>query len=200
MPELLASDALIERSLRALLDDVAAATPAPGGGCAAAWSCALAAALVEMTARVTLQRPDHRPRHQRMREIAGRASTLRDRATSLGERELHSYQPVLEVLALPQDDPDRAARLDGALSDATQTPFALARVGGEIAALALEAARTASPLLRGDAIAALALAEAGCQAAAQLVTINLAGRPSDHRLAEVADIADRAASIRAEAI
>jgi methenyltetrahydrofolate cyclohydrolase len=37
-------------SFAELLDRLAARTPAPGGGAAAAWACALAAGLVEMAA------------------------------------------------------------------------------------------------------------------------------------------------------
>ncbi|MBA2636837.1 MAG: cyclodeaminase/cyclohydrolase family protein, partial [Solirubrobacterales bacterium] len=38
--------ALVDRPLSELLDALAARTPAPGGGCAAAWGCAIAAGLV----------------------------------------------------------------------------------------------------------------------------------------------------------
>jgi methenyltetrahydrofolate cyclohydrolase len=176
---------------------VAAATPAPGGGCAAAWTCALAASLVQMTATFTIRRPEHHDLHQRMAEIEARAGALRGRATELGEQELHAYEPVLAALRLPQEDPRRARAIEAALSEAAETPLALTRVGTEVAALALEAVRTGTTHLRGDAIAGVLLAEGACQAAARLVALNLAGHPGDERLAELTQLTERAAAIRA---
>jgi methenyltetrahydrofolate cyclohydrolase len=188
---------LAGRSLQALLDDVAAASAAPGGGCSAAWACAMAASLVQMTAALTIRRPQHRDLDQRMAEIEARAGVLREHATELGERELHAYEPVLAALRLPEEDPDRARKIEAALSEAAETPLALTRVGTEVAAIALEAVRTGTAHLRGDAAAGVLLAEGACQAAARLVTINLAGRPGDARLAELAQLTERAAAIRA---
>jgi methenyltetrahydrofolate cyclohydrolase len=188
---------LAGRSLQTLLDELAAASPAPGGGCAAAWACALAASLVQMSATFTIRRPEHGGLRQRMAEIEARAGALRERATELGERELHAYGPVLVALRLPEEDPDRAREIEAALSEAAEAPLALTRVGAEVATLALEAAQTGTARLRGDAIAAVLLAEGACQAAARLVAINLAGRPGDDRLAELAHLTERAAAIRA---
>jgi methenyltetrahydrofolate cyclohydrolase len=191
--------ALAGRTLEQLLDDVAAATPAPGGGCVAAWTCAFAASLVEMAAAFTSGRGDLDDRHARMDEIASRARSLRAAALELGERELHSYEPVLAALQLPHEDPTRAQRLEAALSCAADAPLAIARAAAELAELALEAADSGAPHLRGDALAGALLADAACSAAAQLVTINLAGRPGDPRLATIADLTQRTEQVRAAA-
>jgi methenyltetrahydrofolate cyclohydrolase len=188
------------KTLDELLADVAAATPAPGGGTAAGWACALGAALVEMAARFALGREVLADRHQRMEQIAEQAALLRRRAGELAERELHTYEPVLEALRLPESDPERPARLDAALSEAAQTPLEIARAAGEVATLALEASREGTRHLRGDALTGLLLAEGACQAAAQLVRINLAGLPRDRRLTEVDELTRAAASKRAEAL
>ncbi len=183
-----------------LLAGVAAATPAPGGGSVAGWACALAAGLVEMTARFTLGRGDLADRHERTAKIADQAAELRRRAGELAERELHTYEPVLEALRLPATDPERPARLDAALSQAAQTPLEIARVAGEVATLALEASRDGTRHLRGDALTGVLLAESACQAAAQLVRINLARMPRDPRLVEIEELTEAAAATRAEAL
>jgi methenyltetrahydrofolate cyclohydrolase len=188
---------LADRALRSLLDDVASATPAPGGGSSAGWAGALAAALVEMAAGFAVKQPGPSEVRTSMVQIAMRARSLRERATDLAQRELHAYQPVLAALRLPRSDPEREARLDAALSEAAETPLAIARVCGEVTALALEASRAGSPHLRGDALAGLLIAEGACHAAATLVEINLAGRPHDERLAELAAVRDMAAANRA---
>jgi formiminotetrahydrofolate cyclodeaminase len=187
---------LVDRPLRSLLEDVAAATPAPGGGSSAGWACALAAGLVEMTAGFAVKRPDASDERTRMAEIAMRARSLRERAIELAQRELHAYEPVLAALRTPRTSPDRAARLNAALSEAAESPFALARVCADVTSLALEASRGGSPHLRGDALAGLPIAEGACRAAARLVEINLAGRPDDERLAELAVVTATAVANR----
>ncbi len=185
-----------DKTLDELLADVAAATPAPGGGSAAGWACAMAAGLVEMTARLAFERGEH----DRLAQIAAQAEELRTRATELAELELHAYEPVLEALRLPGSNPERPARLDAALSEAAQTPLEIARAAAEVATLALEVSRSAARDVRGDALTGLLLAEGACQAAAQLVRINLARLPRDPRLTEVDELTRAAAATRAEAL
>ena len=187
-----------ERSLRGLLDEVAAATPAPGGGSAAAWTCALAAALVQMTAAFTLARPDAADRHERMREIAAQAEAQRHSAIELAERELESFTPVLTALRLPAGE-ERSRAVDRALSAAAETPLAIARLAAGLAALALEARELATPHLRADALAGLLLAEGACQASAVLVATNLRDRPQDERLGELGELTRCAAAARGRA-
>ncbi len=154
-----------DRTLQELLDEVAARTPAPGGGSTAAWATALAAALVEMAASFS-DRPD----------TAARAGELRSTALELAEHELTAYEPVLEAMRLPRDDRTRAEQLDWALSQAADSPREIARAAGEVAELANELVRDGNRTLEGDANTAALLAEAAGKAAARLTEINLAQR------------------------
>jgi formiminotetrahydrofolate cyclodeaminase len=193
-------DTLADRSLGQLLEQVAAESPSPGGGSSCALTCALAAGLVQMAAAFTLARDEYAERHARMAQLRERAGELRARALALADEELHVYAAVLEVLRLPPDEPGRGARLDAALSDAADSPLAVARAGAEVAALAAEAAQTGNRHLRGDAVAGALLAEAACAAAARLAEINLTGRPQDPRRAEAADLPQRALTARLAAL
>src|SRR5215218_780492 len=113
----LSMQALADRPLRELLDDVAAPTPAPGGGSSAAVACALAAGLLEMAVGVTRRREGDSGETPRWAQLAERAAALRAEASALAERELTAYAPVLEALRLPAADADRAERIDAALSE-----------------------------------------------------------------------------------
>jgi formiminotetrahydrofolate cyclodeaminase len=181
-------EALADRSLGQLLDQVAAKTPAPGGGASSGIVCALAAGLVQMTAAFAMARAEG---DERPGAIHERADALRTQALALAEEDLGAYTAVLEALRLPQDAPGRAERVDAALSDATDTPLAIARAAGEVAALAAEMAHTSNVHVRGDALAAGLLADGACRAALQLVKLNLADRPDDPRLAEASKLAKR---------
>ena len=152
--------ALADRSLGQLLEQVAAESPSPGGGSSCALACALAAGLVEMAASFTLARAEYAERHERMATLRERAGELRAQALELAERELTVYGAVLDTLRLPEDAPGRAERLEAALSDAADSPLAVARAAAEVAGLAAEVARTGNRHLRGDAISGAVLAEA----------------------------------------
>jgi methenyltetrahydrofolate cyclohydrolase len=195
-------DPIAHRTLSDLLDDVAAATPAPGGGTSAAITCALAAGLLEMTAEFGARRTDaRRPNAEKaLGEIGRRAVALRAEALELAERELTSYAPVLEALRLPAVEPGRQRQLDAALSEASEAPLALALVAAELAELSLDAQRAGTGHLHGDALTCLLLAEAACQTAARLVDINLGSHPDDPRRREAKGARRRASAARAEAL
>jgi formiminotetrahydrofolate cyclodeaminase len=193
-------DALADRSLGQLLEQVAAESPSPGGGSTCALTCALAAGLVQMAAAFTLARSEYAERHERMAALRARAGELRADAVALAERELHVYGAVLDALRLPEEEAGRAERLDAALSDAADSPLAVARAAAEVAELAAETARTGNRHLRGDAVAGALLAEAACVAAARLADLNLAGRNEDPRRDEAAELPRRALDARLTAL
>jgi formiminotetrahydrofolate cyclodeaminase len=178
-----------DQPLASLLDDVARATPAPGGGSSAACAAALAAALVEMAAGIAGDR-----------EAASRSSELRGRLLELADRELSSYEPVLEARRLPRDDPARSERFEAALREASATPLGIAEAAAEVAELGVAAARASSKEVRGDALAGTLLAEAACEAAATLVEINLERAPSSPALAAAHSARARAGRARTESL
>ena len=179
---------LREQPLASFLDEVARATPAPGGGSSAAFALALGAALVEMAAALAGDT-----------EAASRAGGLRAQALDMAERELTAYGPVLEAARLPRDDPSRAVRLEEALREASRTPLAIAEGAAEAAELGAAVARGSSPSVRGDAVTGVLVAEAAAAAAATLVEINLEPHPAAAELEQARRAGERASRAREEA-
>ncbi len=128
-------------------------------------------------------------------ETARRAADLRARALELAEIDLHAYEPVLDALRLPREDPQRGERIDVARAKASESPLGIAEVGCELAQLGADLARTGNQNLAGDAIAGALLAEASAQAASRLVAINLTDGPA---VVAAADLARRARAARDE--
>jgi formiminotetrahydrofolate cyclodeaminase len=185
---------LADLPLRELLERLAAPTPAPGGGSAAAVVCGVAASLVQMAAGFGT-RPDAPLADGASLERAGaRAGELRALALELAEAEMSSYAPVLEALHRPSADPERRQRLSQALADASVTPLRIAATGAEVAGLAARTAAECRPHLTGDAITAALLAGGACSAASTLVQINLASEAGDPRLEQAATFARQAAA------
>ena len=152
-------------------------TPAPGGGTSSAVTVALAAALVEMSARIGDDSGDSS-------DSADRAAELRADALRLAEQELTSYAPVLEA----KTPADRTTALDGA----SEPPAQIAEAAADVAELGVTVAGSASPAVRGDALTGVILAEAAAAAAARLVETNITSGPVFDRAREAAERASKA--------
>ncbi|HTU95123.1 MAG TPA: cyclodeaminase/cyclohydrolase family protein [Solirubrobacteraceae bacterium] len=177
-------------TLAEVMDAVAARDPTPGAGPTLAWTCALAAALVEMVSAVTLrQEPTDPDAVQARRE---RAEVLRTEALALADRDAAAYARVLAVQRR-REEPGHPQRLRQALADAADPLVSIVQTAGEVVELAVAAVGDARGGVRGEAITALVLAEAVARGAVPLVELNLAGAPSDPRWALVSDVAGAAA-------
>jgi formiminotetrahydrofolate cyclodeaminase len=169
---------LREQSLEEFLDSVGEDTPAPGGGTSSAVTTALAAALVEMSARIGSEGTN---------DSAARAAELRGEALRLAEEELTSYAPVLEA-ATPAD---RTTALDAA----SEPPAQIAEAAAEVAELGVSVASSSSPAVRGDALTGVILAEAAATAAARLVETNITSGPVFDRARGAAERASKARAL-----
>ena len=176
---------------------MAARRPAPGGGSSAAWTCALAAALVEMGGAFAPGASESGPGDPLA--LTARARALRETALALAERELGSYAPVLEAMR-GEPGPERDERLRTALEEAAAAPLAIAGCAAELAELGLTALGNGSEHLRGDVMTGVVLAEAACASAVQLVELDLATMPDDPRLAEARRAGEVAAAARRRAL
>jgi glutamate formiminotransferase/formiminotetrahydrofolate cyclodeaminase len=79
------------------LDDLAAATPTPGGGSAAAQAGAMGAALVAMVARLTIGRKKYAGIEAQMNEILNQAERLRRELTEAVQDDCAALRAVLEA-------------------------------------------------------------------------------------------------------
>ncbi len=160
----------LDQPVRQFLDEVAARSPAPGGGGASAITAALAAGLVAMAARFSAaQLPG-------AEDLAARADRLRGRAADLVDEDARVYGAVLEAFALPRDTGtgERERRLRETLEQAAAVPGEMAEIAAQVAGMAATVAGAGNPNLRGDSISAAVLAEAAARSAAALVDINVA--------------------------
>jgi methenyltetrahydrofolate cyclohydrolase len=156
--------------VREFLDLLAARVPAPGGGAAAAVTCALAAGLAAMAARFSdAQLPG-------TADVAHQADQLRERAAGLADQDAAAYGAVLDAYRLPRDGDggERRRRIEAALRRAAEVPLEIAEIAAQVAGLAADVAARGNPNLRGDTVTAAHLAEASARSAAALVDINAA--------------------------
>ncbi len=183
-------DGFAETTLAALLERTGSSSPVPGAGPAAATTCALAAALVEMVSRVSLRKVGEGDAAVEAR--AARAAELREAALTLAERDMEAYTAVLAA-SRTRGEPGHAAELGEALSAAADPPAAILELASEVARLAAEAHLQARGAVRGEAVAAAILAEASARACVSIIVLNLGGRGDDPRLARARELAAAAA-------
>ena len=176
--------------LSQLVDALAARDPTPGAGPTLAWTCALAAALVEMVSAVMLRKePDSPEAFDARRD---RAHDLRATALKLADEDAASYAQVLAVQRR-RDEPGHPQRLRQALADAADPLVRIIETAREVSELAAGAAAEARGGVRGEAITSVVLAESVVRAGVPLVDLNLASDPQDPRRAQAREAASRAA-------
>ena len=184
----------LDEPVRGFLDQLAARTPTPGGGGAAAVTGAMAAGLVAMAARFSATRlPD-------AGELADQADELRHRLAQLAEEDARAYAAVLEALRLPREASQREVQRQEALLGAALVPLEIAGIGARVALMAVRVAEAGNPNLRGDAVTGAVLAAASARSAACLVDINVELGGLDAELSQRAARAAETAGDTAERV
>lgn len=218
-------DQVLERRLRRppagggvtvgdLLDQVADPAPTPGGGSVAAFGGALAAALVQMVAGLTIGKKKYAVAEPAMKEIRSRALDARARLLSLTRRDSEAFESVLAAGRMPKASPEaeeaRARALREASLTAARVPLETAGLACEVGELARQVAEMGNPNAVSDAGSAAWLARAAGESALLNVQINLQSlapgadrdsvaneaRAVARRLATVADAASAAVAAR----
>ena len=164
-------------TLAGLFDQVAAASPTPGGGTAAAVAGALAASLVSMVAGLTVGRKKYAAHEAAMNDALREATVLRRNLMGLARLDSEAYEAVVKARSMPQATPAEAeARekaLRGANLEASRVPLRTAEAGLRLLELATLAARVGNANAVTDAGTAGLLARAAAEGALLNVEINL---------------------------
>lgn len=169
---------ILDLTVGDLLDQLGSSAPAPGGGAAAAVAGALGAALVQMTANLTIGRPKFAAVEEQARHIADQAGALRQRLASLGDADSAAFDRVSEAYRMPRaDEAQKAARshaIQGALRVAASVPLDTARLCADVVHLAEDAVPILNGAVISDVLVGAMLAQAALESAALNVEINVA--------------------------
>ena len=187
-----------ETTLTDWLAAIAAPTPSPAGGSAAAIAGALGAALVEMVAGLTGGREKYAAAHAEAALAAERAAGLRVRLHALAARDAETFAGFTAALAMPRSTPDeQAVRLvarNAALREGAAVQLELLDGLSETAELAAAMTDRGLAGAMGDAATAALLAAAAARSAYWAVRSNLGGagdRAAAGQLARAGDLLGR---------
>jgi formiminotetrahydrofolate cyclodeaminase len=124
-------ESLSQLTLTEFSDLLASAEPVPGGGSASAVAAALAASLLAMVSRLSLDRPKYEAfaEHNRLSLEAGEAA--RRRFLALAEEDARAYSGFVAARRLPRDTEEervqREAKVRAAARQAAEVPLAMVR-------------------------------------------------------------------------
>jgi formiminotetrahydrofolate cyclodeaminase len=170
---------IADSTLREYLERLASSAPTPGGGSASAVVGGMAAALVAMIGRLTLNKKgqEYRAVADEMQEIVQKADVLRAELLALADRDSAAFDRVMAAYRLPKstdsEQKERQETLQEALRGATEAPYRIAEACETVLELAQRAAAKGVRMAVSDAGTAAALAEAGLHSALLNVDINL---------------------------
>ncbi len=161
------------------LDHLAAGTPTPGGGSAAAFAGSMAASLVSMVARLTVGKKKYADVEPRMLQIIDQAEALRLQLLKTMQQDSAAFEAWMAANKLPKDTEEqvsvRSAEVEKAVINAVEVPLNTMSQTLDAMKLAFEVAEKGNINAISDAGSAGELANAGITAAGYNVRINCPG-------------------------
>lgn len=163
-------------STAAFLDALAAGTPTPGGGGAAALMGAMGAALVSMVANLTIGKKGHEAHEAGMRALLAASENLRWRLTAMVAEDAEAFDSLMLAYKLPKASDDEKARrtaaIQAGLKAATLAPLACARAAAEGVRLAAQSVEHGNVNVISDVGVGVLASVAALRSAALNVHIN----------------------------
>ena len=186
---------LTELTVKGLLAEAAGDAPVPGGGSISALNGAIAAALAEMVANLTIGKKKYADVQDEMAEIAKSAAALQKELVLDVDRDSEAYDGVSQAFKLPKETDEEKAIRSAAIQENTK----------KAALVPMEVARRASALLptieavvaRGnqnavtDGCVAMMCARVAVVGALFNVRINLTSIKDEEFVARLREEADR---------
>ena len=170
-----------KESRSSFLDEIAAPTPTPGGGSAAAYTAAVGAGLVAMVAGLTIGKKKYADVEAEMQAIRVHAENLRKELTLAVDDDAGAFEAVMGAFRLPKEtEKEKAARIASiqrATLNAAHVPLHVAEDALKVMELALRCVESGNANAISDAASAATLAKAGLTSASFNVRINVAGLP-----------------------
>jgi formiminotetrahydrofolate cyclodeaminase len=156
---------------------LATAEPIPGGGSAAAVAASIAASLVVMVARLSLDRPKYAAFDATHQRAIQSGEAARTRFLELADADADAYATFSAALKLPRESPEeqtaRAQSIDSAAREAAQVPLEVVRQCQGLIELAESMAGRSNLNASSDLDVAALLAQAAARGAAANVLVNV---------------------------
>jgi formiminotetrahydrofolate cyclodeaminase len=162
-----------QRTVGELLDAVAARKPVPGGGAVAALTAALAAALGHMVVEYSRGKSSSAGHEAFHAEALPALVGIQAAALKLADADADAFARLSGLWKLKPDDPRRQAEWAGAVAAAIDAPRRVMERSLEALELLERLSESVGANIRSDLAISALLAQAGAEAAAWNVRVNL---------------------------
>jgi len=180
---------LVFRPTFDFIDEVSRDTPSPGGGSVAALAGALGGALTAMVANLCAGKGEFDDQYETLCSIAERGQKIKDALVRGVDDDTKAFDSVIDAMRMAKDTEEerkvRAQAMREGYKSATRVPLANVEACRDALRLSSEMAPIADPQMISDVGTAALMANAGAQAAAYNVRINLPHTKDDEFNAEM---------------
>ncbi|NDJ87453.1 MAG: glutamate formimidoyltransferase [Chloroflexi bacterium] len=188
----------------AFVEAVGAAKPTPGGGSVSAQVAALAAALAQMVAGLTIGKKRYAEVEDEMQAVQKAAEDLRNRLLDDVVKDAQAFDQLMSAFRLPKENPDRTQVILEKTLEAAIVPRDVCRQAYEALQLIEKVARAGNKNAATDAAVAAHMALASMEGAALNVRVNLLdledNEPAQQMQTEVEALLAQARSLKAQII
>ena len=168
----MADSKLMEGSCEEFASLLAAKKSVPGGGGAAAYVGALAAALCSMVGNFTTGKKRYAAYEADVQRMLLEADGVRERLIELVDEDAEAFYPLSQAYGIPKEDPKRAEVLEAATKNACKGPVEMMRQTCHAIELLEEMCEKGSRMLLSDVGCGALFARAALEAASLNVFVN----------------------------
>jgi glutamate formiminotransferase/formiminotetrahydrofolate cyclodeaminase len=183
----------IRAGVEPFIEQLAAPVAAPGGGCAAAASGAMAAGLAVMVASMSRGKKAYAQYERQLSEAILRLGKLGEELKSAIDADAEVFNSVMAAYKKAKESSDGDELIGAALKQATNVPLGVAERAREIVGIVESLRPITSPNMKSDLVTATALAKAAIEGALANVEINLESLKDSEFVATVRQRASRSA-------
>lgn len=182
-------------TLKQFLEKTANNEPVPGGGSISALHGAVAAALTEMLANITIGKKNYSAVEETMKLNATKASALRTEFLTDIDRDAEAYNLVFQAFRLPKDTDEqkvlRSEKIQEATKVAAMVPMEVAERAFELLDLISETTRKGNKNAITDGCVAMITCRTAVLGALLNVRINLASIKDERFVKELSEKCNR---------
>lgn len=160
------------------IEDLASASPTPGGGGASAYVGALASALASMVGNLTVGKKTYAEVEADVYIALEKLAIYRERLLELVSEDAHAFEPLARAYKMPKATPEEQAAKEAALQEALfyacDVPLSIMETIKEVVDVTEFLAQNGSRMALSDAGVAAAFARGAIQGASLNIFINAA--------------------------
>ncbi len=182
-------------SMEEFIRELGSSAPAPGGGSVAAMNGAMAAALVEMVANLTIGNGKYEVVHEEMKDVQEQMNSWKIQFVEFIEKDSFAFMELMRAFKMPKETDEekelRKAEIQRTTKEAARVPFEIGKLAYELLPYAETVIVKGNTNAVTDGMIAVINARAAVKSAFLNVKINLGSIKDEAFVKELADAMDK---------